>query len=164
MLFAALSSGLDKYGHNIYVASVLPPFTAVGLLPPGTHRANWEELASRFGGTPKRDRLLQGLLEAATNLRDAGALVLWLDGSFVTSKPDPGDFDGVWDWSGVDLRKVDPILTDANDLRSGRFKQKAKYGGELLIELGKSRLKQFFQQTRDGNVKGIVLLDLRTLP
>jgi hypothetical protein len=139
---------------------MLPPFTAAGLLPPGTHCASWEELASRFGGAPRRDRLLQGLFGAATNLRDAGALALWLDGSFVTSKPDPGDFDGVWDWSGADLDKVDPILTDLIDLRSGRFKQKAKYGGELLIELGSSsRLKQFFQRTRDGDVKRIVLLD-----
>jgi hypothetical protein len=85
---------------------MLPPLTAAGLLPPGVHRASWEELASRFGGVPRRDRLLQGLLGAATNLRDAGALVLWLDGSFVTSKPDPGDFDGVWDCSGVDPDKV----------------------------------------------------------
>jgi hypothetical protein len=146
---------------------VLPEFTSAGLLPPGLHRASWQELRERFGGTRRRARLLEGLLQAASNLRDAGALVIWLDGSFVTDKPNPNDFDGAWDHTRVDLSKVDPVLIDPNDLHNGRLKQKAKYGGELLVGTeGRSGMpiQQFFQQTLDGEVKGIVLLDLRTLP
>ncbi len=159
---------LDTVRPNSYVVFVLPAFTSTGLLPPGLHRATWDELCSRFAGTRRRQRLLQGLLRVATNLRDAGAVNLWLDGSFVTSKPNPNDFDGVWDPSRVDLRKVDPILTDLVDLRGGRLKQIAKYDGELMISAIERRsglpFEQYFQQTPDGDVKGIVLLDLRTLP
>ena len=151
----------------MYVVFVLPPFTDAGLLPPGMHRATWAEVEERFGGSRGRRRLLDGLLRAALNLRSAGAVVLWLDGSFVTSKPEPGDYDGAWDMARVDLDKVDPIFVDEVDLSSGRLKQKAKYGGELLatVELRSGMPFQlFFQQTADGDVKGIVLLDLRTLP
>jgi len=145
---------------------VLPPFTDAGVLPPGLHWASWEELCKRFGGSRRRARLLEGLLEAASNLRAAGAVNIWLDGSFVTSKPDPEDYDGAWDASLVDLDKVDPILVDPVDLGTGRHRQKAKYGGELLVSVGRtgSPIQLFFQQTRDGDVKGIVLLDSRTLP
>jgi hypothetical protein len=149
------------------LCTVLPEFTEAGLLPPGLHRATWEEVCARFGGTRRRLRLLEGLQRAATNLRDAGAVNLWLDGSFTTSKPNPDDFDGAWDHSRVDLRLVDPVLIDLEDLATGRLKQKIKYGGELIIgnesALGMP-FQQFFQLTKDGDIKGIVLLDLRTLP
>lgn len=117
---------------------------------------------------PEAQVLARGPLRAVTNLRDAGAVNLWLDGSFVTDKRNPNDFDGVWDPSRIDLRRVDSVLVDLADLRCGRLKQKAKYHGELLVSAIESRtglpFEQFFQQTPDGDIKGIVLLDLRTLP
>lgn len=159
---------LDIRQHNAYVVSVLPTFTAAGLLPVGIHRATWEDLCSRFGWNPRREQLLSGLLRVATNLREAGAAEIWLDGSFVTSKPEPGDFDGVWDPSTVDTSKVDPILISKVDLFNGRKLQKLKYGGELLVAgpEGATGLSivEFFQRTREGQPKGIVLLDLGTLP
>jgi hypothetical protein len=153
--------------HNDIVVSVLPLLTPDGVLPPGCHSATWDEMVERFGGSPRRVHLLDGLLRAGQNLRAAGARSLWLGGSFVTAKIDPSDFDGVWDPTNADLAKVDPILVDLHDLRNGRVKQKAKYGGELLIgvETGSGRAFQtYFQQDEYGNVKGIVRLDLRTLP
>jgi hypothetical protein len=65
----------------------------------------------------------------------------------------------------VDLRRVDPILLDVTPV--GRARQKLKYGGELFAQLesnSRQPFQLFFQQTPDGQVKGIVLLDLRTLP
>jgi hypothetical protein len=146
---------------------VIPAFTDAGLLPEGLHRATWEEVVTRFGCTRRRSRLLAGLLEAATNLRDAGARYLWLDGSFTTAKPDPDDYDCAWDGQGVDFSKVDPVLIDLVDIRSGRYRQKAKYGGEFLFGTESSSgmpFQLYFQQDQDGNTKGVVLLDLRTLP
>jgi hypothetical protein len=146
--------------------SVLPDFTDAGLLPPGLHLASWNEVGVRFGGTAQRRWLLEGLLAAAQHLRAAGAVRLWLDGSFVTTKPEPADWDGAWDTSRVDLSLVDPVLLDRADILNGRLRQKAKYRGELFPmfdgDRGSSSL--FFQETRDGDVKGIVLLDLGTLP
>jgi Family of unknown function (DUF6932) len=146
---------------------MLPAFTASGVLPPGTHSASWSEFAQRFGCTPRRQVLLQGLLEAAANLRQAGARVLWVGGSFVTDKEEPNDWDGVWDPSGADMTKVDPVLVDPVDLATGRHRQKSKYSGELLVGVEASSgmpFQRFFQEDKDGNPRGIVRLDLRTLP
>ena len=33
-------------------------------LPPGIHVANWQEVAARFGGNPRRRAILDGLLRA----------------------------------------------------------------------------------------------------
>ncbi len=158
---------MDKHEHNDYVVFVLPPFMSNGYLPPGVHSASWDEVESRLGGTTRRDALLQGLLRAAANLRVAGARVLWLDGSFVTDKEEPEDWDGVWDPSNADLAKIDPVLIDPADLAAGRYRQKAKYGGELLVGTETSTgmaFQVFFQQDQNGDPKGIVRLDLRTLP
>lgn len=146
---------------------MLPPFMANGCLPPGVHSASWNEVAKRFGGTARRDVLLQGLLRAGANLHAAGARVLWLDGSFVTDKEEPDDWDGVWDPSNADLAKVDSVLIDPADLAAGRYRQKAKYGGELLVGTETATgmpFQVFFQLDKNGDPKGIVRLDLRTLP
>jgi len=158
---------LDKGEHNDYVVFMLPPFTATGSLPPGVHNASWDEFEKRFGGSPRREVLLQGLLEAATNLRAAGVRVLWLGGSFVTDKEEPNDWDGVWDPSNADLTKVDPVFIDQADLAAGRYRQKTKYGGELLVGIETATgmpFQLFFQLDKNGDPKGIVRLDLRTLP
>ena len=44
----------------------MPPFDPEsGRLPEGEHVASWEELVDRFGWTPRRRRLLDGLDEAS---------------------------------------------------------------------------------------------------
>lgn len=141
----------------------IPPFQRNGKLPPGEYRASWSTVARRFGGTPHRNALLAGLHAAATNLYYAGLMHLWLDGSFVTAKNHPNDYDGAWEPRGVNLAAVDPVLRDPEDLRTGREEQKAKYGGELLVD-SNGTLRKFFQRDRTGGRKGVVRLDLRTLP
>lgn len=145
---------------------MLPPFTDTGSLPPGVHRASWDEVEERFGGSARREVLLQGLLAAAASLRAAGARILWLGGSLVTDKEEPDDWDGVWDPSNVDITKVDPVLVDPVDLATGRYRQKAKYGGELFVGVETATgmpFQLFFQLDKNGDPKGIVRLDLRTL-
>ena len=72
---------------------MIPPFQADGNLPPGTHTATWGEVARRFGGNPRRDWLLAGLRRALDNPQSAGCRRVYLNGSFVPSKPLPDDFD-----------------------------------------------------------------------
>ena len=48
---------------------------------------------------------------------------MYLDGSFVTAKEFPSDFDGCWDPDGVDGAKLDPVLLVYDNLRAA---QKAK--------------------------------------
>ena len=50
------------------------------------------------------------------------------NGSFVTTKEQPGDLDGCWEVDGVDPDKLDPVLLEFVNRRTA---QKAKYHGEL---------------------------------
>ena len=115
---------------------MIPPFQPDGNLPPGIHTATWEEVVHRFGGNPRRQRLLAGLAIAVANLQDAGCRRIYLNGSFVTSKPFPDDFDAVWESEGVDFTRVAPLLLDRRDLLNhARRQQKRVYGGELIPDL-----------------------------
>jgi hypothetical protein len=109
---------------------MIPPFAKFGLLPPGVHWATWDEILIAFGTTPHRQKLLAGLREALDNLAEAGCEVAYLDGSFVTRKVEPEDFDACWSSVGVDSAKLDPVLLD---FTNGRSAQKIKFGGELLL-------------------------------
>jgi hypothetical protein len=145
---------------------MIPPFDGAGNLPPGVHAASWSELVERFATTSRRRYLLEGLRAALESLRDAGCRGAYLGGSFVTTKKEPGDFDGCWDPEGVVLEHVDPVLLTFD---KGRAAQKAKYRGELFpasLREGGSGVTflDFFQTDRDtGAAKGIVFVDLRSL-
>ena len=147
-----------------YCCSVLLPFDpATGYLPPGVHEADWDVVVERFGWTPWRRRLLDGLAEALDLLSAAGCRRIWLNGSFVTTKEDPGDFDAVWDPDGVDDDVLDPIFGPLGML-NGRRLQKERFGGEWfpnVVEAGSGAVfAAFFQRDRDARPKGIVVIQL----
>jgi hypothetical protein len=146
---------------------VILEFDASGNLPPGVHQATWMELEERFGTTPWRRALLAGLSRALGSLRAAGCRRVYVDGSFVTTKDAPGDFDVCWEAAGVDPTKLDPVLLDFSNRRAA---QKAAYGGELFpaetaAEPSGTRFLDYFQRDhRTGEAKGIVTIDLAELP
>jgi hypothetical protein len=84
-----------------------------------------------------------------------------LNGSFVTAKDEPGDFDACWDTDGVDLDDLDPVLLDLSDHRSA---QKSRFGGELFPNVVETQsglsFSEFFQNERDATRKGIVVINL----
>lgn len=94
-------------------------------------------------------------------LASAGCQRLWLNGSFVTAKDEPGDFDACWDTADVDLEELDPVLLD---LSSGRAVQKARFGGELFPNVTETQsglsFSDFFQNERDTGRKGIVVIQI----
>lgn len=141
-------------------------FNSDGNLPLGVHWATWEEFMERFGTTPHRQRLLKGLESAIDLLSKAGCQTIYIDGSFVTVKETPSDFDACWDTTNVDidyLYSLDPILLTFDNKRAA---QKTKYLGELFLAntkadtVGRTFL-EFFQLDRNGNSKGIIAIDLR---
>lgn len=142
---------------------MLPPLTEVPgapyhILPPGIHWATMEDVAARFVTSPRRVWLVEGLVQAVDVLTRAGCRRLYLDGSFVTSKESPGDYDGCWDPIGVVASRLDPILLDFSQ---GREAQKRKYRGELFVASLSSGLSctfmEFFQiEKHTGATKGIV--------
>jgi len=74
----------------------IPEFQADGYLPEGVHQATEGEVLFRFGSpTPHRRFLALRLRHWLTLSRAVGAVRFFVDGSFVTSKPHPGDVDAV---------------------------------------------------------------------
>lgn len=143
----------------------LPSFAPeTGRRPPGIHEATWEEVVDRFGWNRRRRELLDGLTDAIALLVNAGCSRIWLNGSFVTAKEEPGDFDAVWDMQDVDLDQLDEIFFNFED---GRRAQKERFRGEFLpnvVEKGSGvDFVEFFQQERDASQKGIVVMDLRRI-
>lgn len=99
-------------------------------------------------------------------LHKAGCRTVYVDGSFVTDKPAPGDYDICWDPAGVNPALLDPVFLDFDNSRKN---QKSVYGGEFFpfnfqVEPGKTFL-DFFQNDRHtGQPKGILLVDLTCEP
>jgi len=146
---------------------MLPAFDENGNLPPGVHEADWDEIADRFGCTSRRRELLAGLKVAIQTLRDAGCRRIFVNGSFVTEKDEPGDIDIAWDPAGVDvdrLLELEPVFGEFADRRAA---QKAKFGCEFFpssftADLVGNTFLEFFQIDRETEArKGIVALDLQ---
>jgi Family of unknown function (DUF6932) len=124
----------------------------------------------RFGSTPRRRELLAACRRTLDLLRSYGCRWFYLDGSFVTAKDEPGDYDGCWEVDGVDLFRLlreAPLLWD--DSR-GRPNQKAAFGGDLFPmrldgDLGDRVVFDDFQHDPQTDApKGIIALDLEQLP
>jgi hypothetical protein len=145
---------------------VIPAFDAGGALPPGIHPASWDEIVTRYATNIRRRELTDGLLDALRSLKRAGCRTAYLDGSFVTAKELPGDFDACWEITGVDAGRLDCELLDFSNRRAA---QKARYGGELFpaetaAEPAGTTFLDYFQRDRDtGEPKGIIAIDLRGL-
>ena len=145
---------------------MIPVFDENGLLPPGIHWASWEEFFARFGASAWRRQLATGIRSAIENLESAGCLTVYVDGSFVTNKEVPNDFDACWEEAGVDPTLLDPDLLTFDP---GRATQKAKYMGELFpasaIASGDGfSFLEFFQTDKEtGSPKGIIAIELEGL-
>jgi hypothetical protein len=66
-------------------------------------------------------------------LTAAGCRIVYLDGSFVTNRDKPGDFDACWEPLGVDPERLGAALVNYH---GDRWDQKAGYGGELFPSSG----------------------------
>lgn len=163
------SDGACILQHNNYIVlRVVLATGPTGLLAPGIHAATWEELVALTGTSPYRVALLAGLRAAALELQRCGCPRLYVDGSFVTDKPLPGDYDGCWELKGTNLAMLDPVLKDLSNKRAA---QKAKYGGELFpasagaTAAGRTFLDFFQIDKTTGAPKGIIAIDLtRPIP
>ena len=78
---------------------------------------HWGSFVARFGWNNRRRFLLRGMYRALTNLRAAGCVAAVIDGSFVTNKEEPGDYDLAFDPAGMNGSLVDPILRRHDDGR-----------------------------------------------
>jgi hypothetical protein len=132
------------------------------VLPLGIHEATLAEVEEHFATNEKRKRLFRGLVKACKSLRIAGCSTIYLDGSYVTGKEFPNDYDVCWNPINVDVKKLDPTFLDFSNERK---KQKSKYGGEFFPSSARadgSRLFiQYFQIDKETGVKkGVIRIKL----
>ncbi|MDD5382319.1 MAG: hypothetical protein PHH60_01510 [Candidatus Margulisbacteria bacterium] len=146
---------------------MIPRFISIGgqirVLPPGEHEATIDEVEARFALTDHRKHLFSGLKRGIDSFHSAGCKTLYLDGSFVTEKLIPKDYDACWDPNGVDPDRLDPILLDSAKFR---LKQKEKYYGEYFPSTSRADsahlFLSFFKTDRfTGRAKGIIVLRLK---
>lgn len=141
------------------MVEMIPAFRDDGYLPDGIHMSSEPDLTFRFGSsTPRRRRLALRIRRWITLARQTRCLRLLIDGSFVTSKPEPQD--------------VDALVLLAPD-----FQDQIEQGNDAAIELEQMLLTrhpeeifaaedatdweawvQFFSRTReaDDRRKGLV--------
>lgn len=141
-------------------------FNAVGRLPDGIHPMTIPVVSAAFGWNSHRRELVTAMAAAFADLKAFGCDTVWLDGSFVTDKPEPGDYDAVFEHRTMDLAAARIALPELFDRSPHRPAMKARFKGDLLpnvVELASNRLFiDFFQQDKEhpGHTKGIVTIDL----
>jgi hypothetical protein len=144
---------------------MIPQFNKSGYLPPGKpYLATWHEISIRFGTTKHRKKLLGGLYKALKALKKAGCRIVYINGSFVTDKAEPNDWDGCWEIEGVNFAILDPLIVDEDFKHSER---KREYLGDLFLQAPRLPGRNFvtyFQKDRDGKRKGIIKINLENLP
>ena len=164
--------GLTQSRYNNIVVSMIPTLVDVlGALwpvwPEGMHTADFAAVATRFAINPWRQCPFEGLLEASRILSNAGCRRPYLNGSFVTGKPKPADYDACWEPDRVNPDLLDPTLLNFDNHRA---LQKAKYKGEFFpasASAGRSgaTFVDFFQIEKfTGLKKGIILVELSDDP
>jgi hypothetical protein len=139
----------------------IPEFDTNGNLPPGVYAVSMTNIETRYAYNTKRKQLFNGLKKALENLKVAGVKKVWVNGSFITNKEKPNDIDGCWEYSqSMDVDKLDPVFLDMYPPREA---MKKKYGVDFLISGahlsdGGKTVEMFFQEDRDGNEKGILVV------
>ncbi|KUJ49772.1 DUF6932 family protein [Chryseobacterium sp. JAH] len=139
-------------------------FQPNGNLSEGVYIMSLENFEKQFGVNNYRKMLINGLKLGMSHLKDCGCKRIFIDGSFVTTKELPGDFDACWDADGVDLDKLESIYGTLLDFSDERKKQKELYSGEFFPAQAPASEDliyfYFFQQDKDENPKGIVQINL----
>jgi hypothetical protein len=97
-----------------------PSHQGMEMLPPGRHRRTWEDLRDAYCPTTQfgqsRRQLVWEHFELATQtLRSVVPVAgVWVGGSFLTSKQEPGDIDAVY----IVRAKAYDLLTDDSSRRT----------------------------------------------
>jgi hypothetical protein len=134
-------------------------FDSNGNLPPGVHDATIEEIKQRFAYNAHRAKLFEGLVEVTELLTRCDCPEVYLDGSFVTEKNEPQDYDLCYEPAGIK-----PTAEFKKFLLS-RIERKERYKGDIFARLPQPPYEidhvEHWQTDKEGNIKGIIRIKLR---
>ncbi|MBI5082392.1 MAG: hypothetical protein HZC38_10685 [Chloroflexi bacterium] len=142
----------------------IPNLLLSGFLPIGLHLATLEEVKHRFGKeTPQRQYLFERLklfVDLATVMQSKR---LFINGSYVTSKAEPGDVDVVIWLDDYFLRQLEAGNEKALSLEEMFLTRQPKETFAVFDEKGWQDWLEFFSRVRyrDDVRKGLVEITLR---
>lgn len=131
------------------------------IFKPGIYEFTIEKAEAQFASTPHRRRLFESFKELAKDLKEAGCKRIFLDGSFITRKDKPGDFDACWEPFELVNRPKDAFLIDESV--EGWKARKAKYLGDIFprhADKYGDRVEKWQFDERTERQKGIIFIDL----
>lgn len=143
---------------------MIPNFKKSGLLPAGVHYASWNEFTEKFDFNKHRHVLAKSLLQGLKLLFKNGCEQVYIGGSFVTDKPEPGDVDVCFDnslmkWAQFQQR-YPAFLLNENGFYDLYEKYKANFYPYNSYD---DYFLHFFQYSRTGEPKGLVKLNLKEI-
>lgn len=135
---------------------MIPRFNKDGYLHKGIHKATLNEVKQRFGSnSSEREELFKGFQSLVQLLhKHRGSIKRFLvDGSFVTNKESPGDFDCIL----IVKMDFDFGSSAAEQIRCS----KELFNGHILVAMEEDavechRIIDFFSHDRDGKSKGLL--------
>jgi len=139
---------------------VIPQFDARGNLPPGVYNATLEEVGVRFAITPHRQKLFEALSRVVEILSEANCSEVHIDGSYITNAAEPGDYDLVYEPTGMTETEAWEEL-----LRLEMEDRKELHLGDIFIHWPVPpyfmNYITFWQTDKEDNPKGIIRIELR---
>ena len=151
---------------------MIPDFDENGNLPPVPQRIWWAtlmQIKERFGKGKKRAMLFEHLIRLSTILRRGGCRTLYLDGSFITDKHLPSDYDCCFERHEVNNETKALIFPTPQDYAYLNWYLQETYKADIFYcdeqydfdRIGNRPVTylDFLQQNR-GTAKGIIAIDL----
>lgn len=131
------------------------------IFKPGIYEFTMEKVEAKFAKTPERRRLFEGFRQLATDLKEAGCRRIFLDGSFITGKEEPGDFDACWEPFKIVRQPKDALLLETS--YEGVKARKERYLGDVFPRHTPKygdRVETWQLDERTSKRKGIIFIDL----
>lgn len=139
---------------------MIPPLDHRGLLPQGIHSATMDEIEGAFSTNYVRAQRLDSFRRflLAEMAPCGGGLDLFIAGSYVTDKPDPGDIDCTIEIPALEINNRLPLINLFNDGRSksckGRIWEAYRVDAfPTLIFPGANDFRDFFQYVGEKTAK-----------
>ena len=107
-----------------------------------------------------RGNWLKSSYKASGNLKTSGVRTIWINGSFITSKDEPNDIDGCWEYNeNVSLDVLDPVFLGDRAGMKKKFSLDFFIANCIEADSGLP-FPKFFQRNREGEAKGILVVTL----
>jgi hypothetical protein len=128
----------------------------------------WDEFIKVFGYNERRRDIIEGLKLAISELEECGCSKIYINGSFVTKKRNPGDFDACWRDIGENIDKKKMMGKFATLFAGTKEMQHFRYKGDMrpafdFANLDKCYLEFFQIDKYDKSVKGIIELEIKNI-